>query len=243
MTLSVSLKPGGVPVGRRFHYREIIMATNQVNQDVLSSTRFYVANSPLVGAVVAFEHWLLSYWGLVTLQFGLTLALAWWLLCFIWSRRWEHRARVVIKDLDSFEDDLDTIIAEVRALHGAPAAGPPAANPQTGMLRYRQHRAREMTIALADKAYFQFGHRPVTDANKLITRKYMRDLLTGLKDLRTKDANIIIDGALLLSFLPSAVLRRMTEISRTRTYVERAQERPSWCWWWGPFGGPSVGDQ
>lgn len=169
------------------------------------------------------------------------LVCMWWLVRYAYSLRWERRAREVIHDLDRFDDNLGEIVHEVRELYGVGEADVVAGRP-VRLLRYRAHRAREMVIALADKAYFQFGHREVSDANKLITRKYMRDILVELKDLRIKDANIIIDGALLLSFLPSAELRRMTEISRTRTYGRRADMNRVGSWWWWAFGSPSSGD-
>lgn len=220
------------------------MATTYINPVFIPVSRRLSATS-LESVITSFELWITSPAFLLT-----SLVYTWvvaYVVCrilkYFVGRRWEHRARRVIRELDTFEDDLDEVVTEVRALHAAPHAGPPVARPQLGQLRYRQHRAREMCVALADKAYFQYGHREVSDANKLITRKFMRDVLSEFKDLRTKDANIIIDGALLLSFLPSAELRRMEEISETRAYRSRANLRPTWTRWWFPFGRPLPGDQ
>lgn len=87
-----------------------------------------------------------------------------------------------------------------------------------------------ISMSLAKRAYYQFGFRPESEANSLITRKFMRDLLMEFKDLRATDANNIIDVALPLSFLPTVVHREMKEYTRTFVYQQRSAEIPE-CGW------------
>lgn len=137
--------------------------------------------------------------------------------------RWYHdgdevRARKVISDFDNHEDtDLDIAVDMTY---------PDA--------RVRVFKMRRMAYAMAYRAHFQFGHRPESEANILITRKFLRDSLSELKDMRFKDMSVVIDIALPLSFLPSLAMQEMNEIRDTNEYRSRMQPvRPrSWTSWW-----------
>lgn len=87
-----------------------------------------------------------------------------------------------------------------------------------------------MSYAVAYEAYRQFGARPKSEANVLITRKFMRDLLAEFKDLRTKDCCVIIDAALSLSFLPMVVLQDMNTMERS-SWVWFFRSRVVVSWW------------
>lgn len=120
----------------------------------------------------------------------------------------------------------------------AVGAGPEqevSASPRSRYLRPRRGTSRKMAAALAYEAYFQFGHRERSEANLMITRKFMRDKLSELKDMRAKDAALIVDGALYLSFLPSLTLQDMNAMDGTSAFADRSADvKPGWRWW--PFG-------
>jgi hypothetical protein len=60
------------------------------------------------------------------------------------------------------------------------------------------------SVALAKRAYVKFGARPVSEANVLVTRKWIHKLMEDeFKDLRTCDKAIAIDRATFLSFVPT----------------------------------------
>nr|UHS72165.1 MAG: hypothetical protein [Tombusviridae sp.] len=59
-------------------------------------------------------------------------------------------------------------------------------------------------MALAKRAYVKFGPRPVSEANVLVTRKWMTKLIEDeFKDLRTCDKALALDRAVFLSFVPT----------------------------------------
>jgi len=66
-------------------------------------------------------------------------------------------------------------------------------------------------MALAKEAYLKFGARPLTQANTLVTRKWLTKFLEGEKyrDMRTCDKIIAIDRAMFLSFVPTIVHNNM----------------------------------
>lgn len=66
-------------------------------------------------------------------------------------------------------------------------------------------------MALAKEAYLKFGARPFTQANTLVTRKWLTKALEGGKyaDMRTCDKIIAIDRAMFLSFVPTIVHNNM----------------------------------
>jgi len=96
--------------------------------------------------------------------------------------------------------------------------------------RVRSKPGLAIAMALARRAYLQFGPRPRTEANELITRKFLRDVVLELRDLRIKDACAVVDVALSLSFLPSAARREMNQYDRTFAFEERRCEVPEGTW-------------
>jgi len=113
------------------------------------------------------------------------------------------------------------------------AAAAPAEAPAEGVIvRFRPANRIRTAVAVAHEAYAQYGQRPRSQANELITRKFMRDLLAEIKDLRKHDQLAVIDLALPLSFLPSAEFRRMVMIWNTRTMSARADSYLGKPVWW-----------
>jgi hypothetical protein len=159
-------------------------------------------------------------------------------LRLLWkSWKWFRRERLARRLLEEFHVHDDSFASE---LDKAREAVTPVVEPlleeeapkRPAITRWVRGRKRGLAYGLAEEAYYQFGHRPFSEANVLITRKYMRDLLKEHKDLRPKDAAEIIDRALHLSFLPTKQLVAMSIISETYTYVDRGTVGPqSWIGW------------
>lgn len=80
---------------------------------------------------------------------------------------------------------------------------------------------------LAHEAYNKFGARPMTEANVLVTRKWLQKLLEEpvYKDLRTVDRNIAIDRALFLSFVPTNEFRKMKLAIATKAWQDRVDPK------------------
>ncbi len=76
---------------------------------------------------------------------------------------------------------------------------------------------------IAHEAYNKFGARPMTEANVLVTRRWLQKLLAepSYSDLRTVDRNIAIDRALFLSFVPSNDFRKMKIVVASRAWQKR----------------------
>jgi len=65
-------------------------------------------------------------------------------------------------------------------------------------------RRSRFAVAVAKVAYNKFGQRPLSEANLLVTRKWIQKYLEEtFKDLRVCDKNLAIDRALFLSFVPT----------------------------------------
>lgn len=113
-------------------------------------------------------------------------------------------ARQIVRDYHDAEDNLsdvfDVIDQDIRRR------------------RIRGCGLRRIAYSLADKAYLQYGYRSDSEANRLITRKFMRDHIGQFEDIRDKDAAQAIDIALELSFLPSEAWKQMAAITRTPVY-------------------------
>jgi hypothetical protein len=84
----------------------------------------------------------------------------------------------------------------------------------------------QIAYALAQEAYYNFGARPRSEANNLITRRWMKDRLEEYNDIRFVDRASIIDIALVLSFLPSNDSREIENLSLTNTFIDRSTTVP-----------------
>lgn len=147
--------------------------------------------------------------------------------------RRESEAKVLISDYDvEAQPDLAEVVEEEFRV-GEVTAGPDGEEPR---VRFRPRNSRRVAFALAYAAYNEFGARERSEPNLLITRKFMRDLLRDHRTLRKRDANVIIDTALYLSFLPSPELRRMNSLDQTCVFDERSAPVASWRAWYFPFG-------
>jgi hypothetical protein len=87
----------------------------------------------------------------------------------------------------------------------------------------RKGKRSRFASSIAHQAYNKFGARPMTEANVLVTRRWLQKLLAEpeYKDLRTVDKNIAIDRALFLSFVPTNDFRKMKLAVATREWQNR----------------------
>jgi len=91
--------------------------------------------------------------------------------------------------------------------------------------RTRQPKDR-VVHALAQEAYYNFGNRQRSEANNLVTRRWMRDRLDSYPSIRFKDRAAIIDKALVLSFVPSLDSREAESLAQTDTFMDRSTTVP-----------------
>nr|UHS72054.1 MAG: hypothetical protein [Tombusviridae sp.] len=80
---------------------------------------------------------------------------------------------------------------------------------------------------IAHIAYNKFGARPMSEANILVTRKWIQKYLAEpeFKDLRVVDKNLAIDRALFLSFVPTNDFRTMKIATASRAWQKRVDPR------------------
>lgn len=77
--------------------------------------------------------------------------------------------------------------------------------------------------SVAKVAYNKFGERKMTEANVLVTRKWIAKYLSEdeFKDLRVCDKNLAIDRALFLSFIPTKDFQAMRLATTTSVWKDR----------------------
>jgi hypothetical protein len=87
----------------------------------------------------------------------------------------------------------------------------------------RKGKRSNFSACVAHEAYNKFGARPMTEANVLVTRRWLQKLMDEprFKDLRVVDRNIAIDRALFLSFVPSNEFRKMKIVTASRAWQKR----------------------
>jgi hypothetical protein len=90
----------------------------------------------------------------------------------------------------------------------------------------RKGQRSSFAAAVAQLAYNKFGERPMSEANIMVTRKWIQKLLEDKKysDLRTCDKNLTIDRALFLSFVPTQSYRMMKLAVASSTWKDRCDD-------------------
>jgi hypothetical protein len=91
----------------------------------------------------------------------------------------------------------------------------------------RKGKRSNFAACIAHEAYNKFGARQMTEANVLVTRRWLQKLLSEpkYKDLRVVDRNIAIDRALFLSFVPSNEFRQMKMAIASRAWQKRVDPK------------------
>jgi hypothetical protein len=80
----------------------------------------------------------------------------------------------------------------------------------------------KFAMAIAKRAYLKFGARPVSEANVLVTRKWLTKLLEDeYKDLRTCDKVLAVDRGTFLSFIPTMAWNDMRFIFKDDNDITR----------------------
>lgn len=154
-----------------------------------------------------------GYWDVILMP-SLFL-LAGWRVVNWWQRRTlEGKASFLLSGYDKCDGALSTGVGCAEVI-GLGIGG--------HITKWSRNRKRGLAFSLANEAYYQFGHRVRSEANDMITRKFMRDLLREHKSIRARDASDIIDRALSLSYLPSSTLQEMSEIEGTTAYAVRSR--------------------
>jgi hypothetical protein len=121
----------------------------------------------------------------------------------------EQTGKLLLKAFDSVEDEPADLV-EVHEV----TLERTVTTTQTGTITVlknekRSHKLRKgkrsaFAMGLAKRAYVKFGARPVSQANVLVTRKWVTKLIEDeFKDLRTCDKAIAIDRATFCSFIPT----------------------------------------
>lgn len=88
--------------------------------------------------------------------------------------------------------------------------------------------------AVAKLAYNKFGERPHSEANVLVTRRWLQKYFDDAKftDLRTVDKNNAIDRALFLSFVPTRDFQKARIAMATRQWQARMDAGSSFKGFW-----------
>jgi hypothetical protein len=108
---------------------------------------------------------------------------------------------------------------------------PPSAVHLAGKRKRTAKCINKFACALGHEGYYQFGERPESPANVLITRKWMRDRMDEVPDMRKADKAVAIDIAVRLSFYPSTAALAMRGVKETNTHKERLGLPIMRTWW------------
>ncbi len=139
-------------------------------------------------------------------------------------RRWllENKTRDWLNGFGTHEADVEDCLVE---------EAPAEENAQAGQIRGWRREPRglhtKLAFVAADEAYLQFGRREKSQANDLVTRKFLRDWLRERPGLRAKDASAVIEVALSLSYVPPAEWREIAEMEVTRAYTQATNMKRS----------------
>ncbi len=138
---------------------------------------------------------------------------------YLRSRERELNAKQIIREVGTHNDELDE---QLNAFHGSQQVAPAGiAQLAARKVRVRPQHARLMAYSVASEAYFKFGRRVRNEANDLVTRKFMRDLLQGYPDLRVTDKNTIIEMALAFSYIPPSISEEVDDFVGTDAYAAK----------------------
>jgi hypothetical protein len=133
--------------------------------------------------------------------------------------RWAFERRINKKIIDFSNHDL--VLEEVVEHARLPEGDETPEGQIRGWKRQTPKMRVNLSQVLADEAYLQFGRRARSQANDLVTRKWMRDFLHEYKGLRAKDASRVIELALSLSYLPPEEFWEIRAAEQTYAYGRR----------------------
>jgi hypothetical protein len=159
---------------------------------------------------------------------------------FVWGRAVSGSsstqiARTMIKEFDTIvEEPQDFVVQQTYTEEKCTQVGTsiPVFEKKTRTTHTlaKGHRSR-FAMAVAKKAYNKFGRRPVSQANLLVTRKWIQKYMEeAFKDLRTADKNVAIDRALFLSFVPTLDYNRLAKLMENDVFTDRIDNKPESFW-------------
>lgn len=128
----------------------------------------------------------------------------------------EANAHALIREFGNHDGELDEQLKDISFGREVASAGLDVMKGRRE--RIRPQRQRLIAYSVASEAYFQFGRRRRSEANDLITRKFMRDQLAGFKDMRTTDKVAIIEMALAFSYVPPSICEEVDDFVGTNAY-------------------------
>jgi len=158
-----------------------------------------------------------------------------------WGQRWfkhawslvvvggpaEHFAKAVVAEVDVSERDPDDYLdhheyTDLHRITSNVAAPKIESRTKTKTVIRKSCRSR-FAASISKIAYNKFGERAMTEANMLVTRKWLQKLLEepAYRDMRTSDKNLAIDRALFLSFVPTKAFQQMRIAVTTSQWEKR----------------------
>lgn len=174
-----------------------------------------------------------------------------------WAQRWlkhayqlvtvggpaEHFAKGIVKEVDaSFEDPedyLDKHVYEDTHTITSNVAEPEVEIRTKTKSVVRKGCRTKFAASVSKLAYNKFGERKMTEANVLVTRKWIQKLLDEpkYKDMRTADKNLAIDRALFMSFVPTKYFQQMRVAVTTKQWEQRMDAGRVFGGFWGKVFG------
>jgi hypothetical protein len=144
----------------------------------------------------------LSLWGYKWLKFGFNLAVG--------NGPDQTAARGLLRAFDACESEpKDHIVTRVTRLtvdERTVEETTRVVDNSKSTTRIKKGKRTTFAMALAKRAYVKFGPRPVSEANVLVTRKWLSKVIEDeFKDLRTCDKALALDRSVFCSFIPSMV--------------------------------------
>lgn len=164
----------------------------------------------------------LTKWGVRWLKYAWGVA--------IHGSRKEVATRAILSTLDGVEEDPECFIDAhtYTSTHVVRCKGQPDVVGSVVRTKkvLRKGRRSSFAASVAQLAYNKFGQRPMSEANILVTRRWIQKLLDEKKyeDLRTCDKNLTIDRALFLSFVPTDSFRAMKLAVTTSAWKDRCDD-------------------
>lgn len=121
----------------------------------------------------------------------------------------------LLKELDSCEESPEEFVETHEVTLTKTVDGEKVLENKKVTKRLAKGKRSKFAMCVAKAAYLKFGRRNMSEANLLVTRKWIVKFLEDPKyvDLRVADKCIAVDRALFLSFVPTMVYNDMKIVS------------------------------
>lgn len=129
-----------------------------------------------------------------------------------------ERLQGIIDWLVDRRDDIEELAESWIGMYHDDATTPIEAEILNCRINRKPHRFARY---LAKRAYLQFGHRKKSDADMMVTRKWLRNYVQEhYTSLRLQHQIEAIDEALFLSYIPTETYQECEEYAATKAYTE-----------------------